>query len=122
MSVKNFVVSGLLDFYGRMLTPKQYEAARCYYDEDLSLSEIAINQKITRQGVRDAIKRAEVWLFRMEEKLEFFKKSQENKKRVETIRKKAERINFINKTLSFSKEIQNCVQDIEEAVDRLLTY
>ena len=54
---KNLNVSILLDFYGAMLTEKQREAVEYYYNDDLSLSEIADNQGISRQGVRDAIKR-----------------------------------------------------------------
>lgn len=55
---KNLEVSFLLDFYGEMLTQKQHDFLVYYYDEDLSLSEIAENEGITRQGVRDASKRA----------------------------------------------------------------
>ena len=53
---KNLEVSFLLDFYGEMLTEKQREAVELYYFEDLSLAEIADNQGISRQGVRDALK------------------------------------------------------------------
>ena len=60
---KNLNVSILLDFYGAMLTEKQREAVEYYYNDDLSLSEIADNQGISRQGVRDAINRAEALLF-----------------------------------------------------------
>ena len=66
---KNLEVAYLLDFYGEMLTSKQRDFIDLYYNEDLSLSEIAENEGITRQGVRDAIKRAEVQLFDMESKL-----------------------------------------------------
>ncbi|MBR0412224.1 MAG: DNA-binding protein, partial [Eubacterium sp.] len=62
---KNLEVSYLLDFYGEVLTQKQHDFLVYYYDEDLSLSEIAENEGITRQGVRDAIKRAEAQLFDM---------------------------------------------------------
>ena len=48
-----------------------------YYNDDLSLSEIAENEGITRQGVRDAIKRAESQLTDMEERLGFAKRSDE---------------------------------------------
>ena len=65
---KNLEVSFLLDFYGEMLTKKQHDFLVYYYDEDLSLSEIAENEGITRQGVRDAIKRAENQLFDIIEK------------------------------------------------------
>ena len=50
----------LYDFYGDMLTDRQKEFYDLYYNEDLSLAEIAENYGITRQGVRDVIVRAEV--------------------------------------------------------------
>ena len=53
---KNLEISILLDYYGQMLTEKQLEVAQLYYNEDLSLAEIAQLANITRQGVRDSIK------------------------------------------------------------------
>ena len=64
---KDLHITFLLDFYGDMLTDKQREVVECYYNEDLSLAEIAEEKGITRQGVRDAIKRAEQQLIEMEE-------------------------------------------------------
>ena len=61
----------LLDCYGEFLTPHQYKVTELYYGADLSLSEIAALLGITRQGVRDGIKRGEQGLQEMEEKLQF---------------------------------------------------
>lgn len=61
----------LLDCYGEFLTPHQYRLTELYYCADLSLSEIAEIVGITRQGVRDGIKRGEQILQEMEEKLQF---------------------------------------------------
>jgi predicted DNA-binding protein YlxM (UPF0122 family) len=58
----------LFDFFGDLLTDKQREYYDLYYNEDLSLSEIAQNVGITRQGVYDIITRAENTLMEMEEK------------------------------------------------------
>lgn len=66
---KDLRISFLLDFYGDMLTETQREVVDAYYNEDLSLAEIAQDREITRQGVRDAIKRAEQQLLEMEERL-----------------------------------------------------
>ena len=54
---KNMEIAFLVDFYGDMLTEKQRDMIELYYDDDLSLSEIAENEGITRQGVRDSIGR-----------------------------------------------------------------
>src|SRR5699024_7314983 len=66
---KNLAYSILLDFYGPVLTEKQRMILTEYYDEDLSLAEIAENLGITRQGVRDAIKHGEAALTDMEARL-----------------------------------------------------
>ena len=58
----------LFDFYGDTLTPRQKEFFDLYYNEDLSLGEIAENNGITRQGVRDVIVRGEGALTELEEK------------------------------------------------------
>ncbi len=73
---KDLKVSYLLDFYGEMLTGPQREMIEAYYNADLSLGEIAEDRGITRQGVRDAVKRAEQQLFEMEERLGLAKRFQ----------------------------------------------
>ena len=71
---KNLEISFLLDFYGDVLTDKQREVMQQYHNDDLSLSEIADNFSITRQGVRDSIKRGEGTVLDLEEKIGFAKK------------------------------------------------
>lgn len=66
---KNLKVALLLDFYSPMLTEKQRDVIDLYYNEDLSLAEIAEEVSITRQGVRDCIKRGEQTLFELENAL-----------------------------------------------------
>ncbi len=62
-------VAFLFDYYGAILTEKQRDYFDYYYHHDLSLTEIAENEGITRQGVRDIISRAEAILRDMEAKL-----------------------------------------------------
>ena len=66
---KNVKVALLFDFYRNMLTARQAESIDLYYNEDLSLAEISEHMGITRQGVRDNIKRAENTLFDTEDRL-----------------------------------------------------
>lgn len=77
---KDLRISFLLDFYGDMLTETQREVVDAYYNEDLSLAEIAQDRDITRQGVRDAIKRAEQQLLEMEDRLGLARRFQEIQK------------------------------------------
>ena len=72
---KNLEVAVLLDFYSELLTDKQRDVIDLYYNEDLSLEEIAEHESITRQGVRDSIKRGEQVLFEMENALRLAEKS-----------------------------------------------
>ena len=71
---KDLSIVVLLDFYGELLTEKQRNVIELYYDEDLSLGEIAEHENITRQGVRDSIKRGEQTMLDMEEKLGLMKR------------------------------------------------
>ena len=69
-SVDKKVKIGLLfSFYRNMLTDRQIECIDLYYNEDLSLAEISEHLGITRQGVRDNIKRAEHTMYDTEERL-----------------------------------------------------
>ena len=68
-------ISLLCEYYGKLLTERQYQCINDYYNNDLSLSEIAQNYHITRQAVRDNIKKGEKKLFEYEEKLGFMKRT-----------------------------------------------
>lgn len=58
----------LFDYYGELLTEKQRACFDLYYNQDLSLSEIAEETGVSRQGVHDSLSRAEAALRTMEEK------------------------------------------------------
>ena len=85
---KNLEISYLLDFYGDVLTQKQRDVMEQYYNDDFSLAEIAANFGITRQGVRDSIKRGESILLELEQKVGFaarYKAVQESMARIEEL-------------------------------------
>ncbi len=74
MFEKNLNVGYLLDFYGDILPERKRSVMDMYYNEDFSLAEIAVEIGISRQGVRDIIKKSEDELFFYEEKLGLAKK------------------------------------------------
>lgn len=110
---KNMEISLLFDFYGDMLTDKQRDAVELYYNDDLSLAEIAENEGITRQGVRDSIKRAEAQLLEMEDRLGLARRFRTMKKDFETIRMAARDIQEINRS-------GGCSHDIEEKAGTIM--
>lgn len=93
---KNLEMSYLLDFYGEVLTEKQRDMMQQYFNMDLSLSEIADNFNITRQGVRDAIKRGEGILTDLEDKIGFARKYRDIVQGIEQVKTLAQNITFYN--------------------------
>ena len=87
----------LLDIYENLLTEKQRELLNDYYNNDLSLSEIAENEGITRQAVRDNLKKGENNLLEYESKLSLMKNMQEREKLATDIEKLLEKIPNIDK-------------------------
>ena len=90
-------ISILCQIYGKLLTEKQYQILDDYYNNDLSLSEIAENNNITRQAVNDVINKSKNKLNEIEEKLLFMKK-----------------------ILNQQKVIQNIIQNLEESENKTL--
>lgn len=116
---KNLEISVLLDYYGQMLTQKQLEVAQLYYNEDLSLAEIASFTNITRQGVRDSIKRAETTLLEMEERLGLAKKFREYQGKLEQITNCAKEIAFEADKYALGKKIQTYANEIVELTQQI---
>ena len=69
MFEKNMRFAYLVDFYGEVLDENTRAIMTAYYDDDLSLAEIAASVGISRQGVRHTLKRGEEQLEFLEEKL-----------------------------------------------------
>ena len=116
---KDLKISFLLDFYGEMLTQKQREVIEYYYNDDLALAEIADNEGITRQGVRDSIKRAEAQLLEMEERLGLARRFREMQAGLEQITKAAQEILDCNKRFTYSRDIHERALLIRDTANRL---
>lgn len=116
---RNEEVSLLFDFYGEMLTQKQQNYLEYYYNEDLSLCEIAENEGITRQGVWDMIKRAENQLYYMDEKLGLIKRFEKMHKDLDEIINCADFISDYNLHTVKSDEISNNTEKIRSIASEL---
>ena len=117
--VENLDVTMLFDIYGGLLTEKQQNFITYYYDDDLSLAEIAENEGITRQGVRDAIKRAEAQLVTFEAHLHLRDRYQKEEAAFEEIRSLADVIREINKNTILSREINAAASRIGSLAEEL---
>ena len=113
---KNVKVSILCDLYGKLLTEKQFEFLNDYYNNDLSLSEIAENNDITRQAVRDIIKKGEKKLFEYEEKLGIMKKNSIQEEQIAIILSEISKIN----SKDSDKEIARVLEDVKNRLNCLV--
>ena len=110
------ILSMLIQTYGKLLTEKQYQIMDDYYNNDLSLSEIAQNHNITRQAVRDIIKKGEKKLFEYEEKLLFMKKTINQEKQIQNI---LLNLNKIQKDSS-DKKVTNILEEVKKELNCLV--
>ena len=90
MKNQTYRMTMLYDFYGELLTERQKEFFDLYYNEDLSLAEIAENAGISRQGVRDVIVRAEAAMQEVEDKTGIIKRFLSRSAHVDAITAAAE--------------------------------
>ena len=111
---KNVEISLLYSFYGRMLTERQADTVDLYYNEDLSLSEVGAELGISRQGVRDNLKRAETTLYDTEERLGLVK-------RFLGIKSKLGEIDKIIADIEKSPESINLSVNIKKQINSILT-
>ena len=113
---KKVEISILLDIYSNLLTEKQYEFLNDYYNNDLSLSEIAENEGITRQAVRDNLKKGESKLFEYEEKLGIMRKQIMQEEQIANILSEISKIN----SKSSDKEIADVLEDVKNKLNCLV--
>lgn len=96
MKNQTYRMTMLFDFYGEVLTERQRELFDLYYNEDLSLAEIAENCGISRQGVRDGIVRAETTMQELEDKTGLVRRFMQMQTRITAIETAVQQIQTIN--------------------------
>ena len=117
MFEKNLNISLLLDFYGDILTERQNEMLNMYYNEDCSLSEIADNFSISRQGVRSVLKKGETILVEMEDKLRLAARFVEVQEKAEKIATSLSNLNENINDTKVSSEISDLIKQIMELAE-----
>ena len=113
---KNVEISVLCQLYGKVLTEKQYEVLSDYYNNDLSLSEIAENNNITRQAVRDIIKKGENKLYELENGISLMNKVLQEEKIVVKVEKE---LNEIEKLTNSNKEVAKKINNIKKELEKI---
>lgn len=111
-------ISILYDFYGALLPLKQREIFRLYYEDNLSLGEIAEEYGLTRQGIHETVKRGEKKLRDFEKRLGLIRKFNQEKQTVDKlkrdidqlIQKRKEDVQLILKLEQIAREMDRLVQ------------
>ncbi len=109
---KNVEVSMLCQIYGKLLTKKQLNILNDYYNNDYSLSEIAENNNITRQAVRDNLKKGENKLFELEEKLGVMDRMLNQEKTIQHILSELSKITEQDSDKRVSKILENVKKEL----------
>lgn len=111
--MKEFIkISMLLDYYGTLLTEKQNQILKMYYEEDYSLAEIADIYNISRQAAFDAIKKGEAVLNKYEQALSLTQKQSEK----ENISKE---IRSLLKKLTINQNEISLIEGVEKLLDKM---
>lgn len=119
MKNQTYRMTMLFDFYGEVLTPRQKEFFDLYYNEDLSLAEIAENYGISRQGVRDVIVRAEAIMTDLEDKTGLMKRFMLMQQQVQAILDAAEKIQTVNYRQYVNPELARLANEITRSAQAL---
>ena len=116
---KVFEISLLLDFYGQLLTDRQYEIMDLHYNNDFTLTEIAEQLGISRQGVYDNEKRGRALLNEYESKLGLLSKFCHQKEKAEIVQKYLKNINSAELSKHNKAIIEQVMQEISELANNI---
>ena len=119
MKNQTYRMTMLFDFYGELLTERQREFFDLYYNEDLSLSEIAENSGISRQGVRDVIVRAEAAMQEVEDKTGLIRRFHQMQQHIASIEDAVRELKTINYRQYEDPRIDELVDILSQAAQAL---
>lgn len=117
MKSQAYRMAMLYDFYGDLLTTRQKEFYDLYYNDDLSLSEIAENYDITRQGVRDIIVRAERALEDIEEKTGLIQRYHRTRAALSSLRDLCQQVLELNEERFSDNDLDDLIQQMTTVIN-----
>ena len=119
MKDQTYRMAMLFDFYGDLLTDRQREFYDLYYNEDLSLGEIAENYGISRQGVRDVIVRAEAAMRGVEDKTHLIRRFCQSQEELHRIQESLDALRAMNDSKFNDLTMERLLDRIQESVSQL---
>ena len=119
MKNQTYRMTMIFDFYGELLTERQKEFFDLYYNEDLSLAEIAENAGISRQGVRDVIVRAEATMQEVEDKTGIIKRFEAQRPYLDAIEAAAAEVKTLNYRQYENPRLTELAELIQDKVSAL---
>lgn len=114
-----YEITMLLDFYGQLLTPRQYEIMDLHYNSDLSLGEIAEELGISRQGVHDSIRKAKQTLLSYENRLGLAERFKEQEKQIEKALLSLKKMKAAEPHIEENDDYQTALGLLERLLDTL---
>jgi len=114
-----YEIAVLLDFYGLLLTERQYDIMDLHYNGDLSLGEIASDLGISRQGVYDGIRKAKQALIEYEKRLGLVERFREQEKIIEQALENLKRLGDKHPALLEDKDYKKAVNLLDKVLDTL---
>jgi len=111
---KNLLIPCLLDIYGELLTERKRELLDYYYEEDYSLSEISELTGISRQGVRDSLRKSAAELLEFEEKLRLYEKKTSFEQLIEQTRETLKNISDTEENKALISSVSTRLDAMED--------
>jgi hypothetical protein len=109
----------LLDFYGQLLTQKQFEILDLHYNNDFSLSEIGEQYRISRQGVYDSVKKGKDALRRYEDMLGLVKRFSRHEETLRIVLSRLKKLQNDDSNIKSNEIIDFCVAELEKIMNEL---
>ena len=103
----------LMDLYSQVLSERKRELLDYYYNEDYSLSEISEITGISRQGIRESVKKSEAELRALDDSLRLVERTQTLEKKVAGVRAQLEGILNSSPDASTRKKLEQIIQAVD---------